>query len=168
MPSLLLVKPDSPGGHIGVGGTGGGSSLSSRSGISVGVAIEPLSAGMKKIALTSIPDLFKTPASTRSYPAVGIHLTSADRLDSVKAAVEALGYRTFALADEIDEIETAFILMDMFLLAIGMIAIVRPDAVEEVTAILSEAGESVALLGEVIPAEGEHRVVYNGHLDLSW
>ena len=49
-----------------------------------------------------------------------------------------------------------------------MIAIVRPDATEEVTAILTEAGESVALLGEVIPAEGEHRVVYNGHLDLSW
>ena len=30
-----------------------------------------------------------------------------------------------------------------------------------------EAGETVALLGEVIPAAGEHRVVYNGHLDLS-
>jgi phosphoribosylformylglycinamidine cyclo-ligase len=25
----------------------------------------------------------------------------------------------------------------------------------------------VTLLGEVIPAAGEHRVVYNGHLDLS-
>jgi phosphoribosylformylglycinamidine cyclo-ligase len=24
------------------------------------------------------------------------------------------------------------------------------------------------VLGEVIPAEGERRVVYNGHLDLSW
>jgi phosphoribosylformylglycinamidine cyclo-ligase len=24
------------------------------------------------------------------------------------------------------------------------------------------------LLGEVIPAAGEHRVVYNGHLDLTW
>jgi phosphoribosylformylglycinamidine cyclo-ligase len=24
------------------------------------------------------------------------------------------------------------------------------------------------VLGEVIPAQGEHRVVYNGHLNLSW
>jgi hypothetical protein len=24
------------------------------------------------------------------------------------------------------------------------------------------------VLGEVIAAQGEHRVVYNGHLDLSW
>jgi len=26
----------------------------------------------------------------------------------------------------------------------------------------------VVLLGQVIPASGEHRVVYNGHLDLAW
>src|SRR6202162_198625 len=51
---------------------------------------------------------------------------------------------------------------------IGMIAIVEADAIEEVTELLTEGGESVTLLGEVIPAAGEHRVVYNGHLDLSW
>ncbi|MDP1883727.1 MAG: phosphoribosylformylglycinamidine cyclo-ligase, partial [Bradyrhizobium sp.] len=59
-------------------------------------------------------------------------------------------------------------MMRTFNCGIGMIAIVKPDAIEQVTAILTEAGEGVALLGEVIPAEGEHRVVYNGHLDLSW
>ena len=57
-------------------------------------------------------------------------------------------------------------LLRTFNCGIGMIAIVKADAIEQVTAILTEAGESVALLGEVIPAEGEHRVVYNGHLDL--
>jgi phosphoribosylformylglycinamidine cyclo-ligase len=49
-----------------------------------------------------------------------------------------------------------------------MIAIVKPDAIDQVTDVFTQGGESVALLGEVIPAEGEHRVVYNGHLDLSW
>jgi phosphoribosylformylglycinamidine cyclo-ligase len=49
-----------------------------------------------------------------------------------------------------------------------MIAIVKSDAIEEVTDLLTEGGESVALLGEVIPAAGEHRVVYNGRLDLTW
>jgi phosphoribosylformylglycinamidine cyclo-ligase len=48
-----------------------------------------------------------------------------------------------------------------------MVAIVEPDAVEAVSEILVDAGESVTLLGEVIPAEDDHRVVYNGHLDLS-
>ena len=37
-----------------------------------------------------------------------------------------------------------------------------------VSDMLAEGGETVTLLGEVIPAAGEHRVVYNGHLDLSW
>ena len=48
-----------------------------------------------------------------------------------------------------------------------MIAIVRRDAVEQVTEVFASSGETVALLGEVIPAAGEHRVVYNGHLDLA-
>jgi phosphoribosylformylglycinamidine cyclo-ligase len=50
---------------------------------------------------------------------------------------------------------------------IGMIAIVEPDKVEEVVEIFTDAGETVAQLGSVILAEGEHRVVYNGHLDLA-
>src|SRR5665647_1856460 len=59
-------------------------------------------------------------------------------------------------------------LLRTFNCGIGMIAIVKPDAIEQVSAILTEAGEAVTLLGEVIPAAGEHRVVYNGHLDLKW
>jgi phosphoribosylformylglycinamidine cyclo-ligase len=59
-------------------------------------------------------------------------------------------------------------LLRTFNCGIGMIAIVKSDAIEAVTEILTEGGESVALLGEVIHAEGEHRVVYNGHLDLTW
>ncbi len=51
-----------------------------------------------------------------------------------------------------------------------MIAIVKSDAIQQVSEIFAEAGETVALLGEVIEAQGgdqgEHRVIYNGHLDL--
>src|SRR6201991_10485 len=63
-------------------------------------------------------------------------------------------------------------LLRTFNCGIGMIAIVRPDAIDEVTDVLTQGGETVALLGEVIAAQndaqGEHRVVYNGHLDLAW
>ncbi len=58
-------------------------------------------------------------------------------------------------------------LLRTFNCGIGMIAIVKPDAVDAVSEILTASGETVAQLGEVIPAAGEHRVVYNGHLDLS-
>jgi phosphoribosylformylglycinamidine cyclo-ligase len=58
-------------------------------------------------------------------------------------------------------------LLRTFNCGVGMIAIVKADAVEAVSEHLAESGESVTLLGEVIPAAGEHRVVYNGHLDLT-
>jgi phosphoribosylformylglycinamidine cyclo-ligase len=59
-------------------------------------------------------------------------------------------------------------LLRTFNCGIGMIAVVEADAVEAVSGILAEAGEGVTVLGEVIPAQSEHRVVYNGHLNLSW
>jgi phosphoribosylformylglycinamidine cyclo-ligase len=59
-------------------------------------------------------------------------------------------------------------LLRTFNCGIGMIAIVKPEAIKEVTGIFTEGGETVAVLGEVIPAAGEHRVIYNGHLDLAW
>jgi phosphoribosylformylglycinamidine cyclo-ligase len=59
-------------------------------------------------------------------------------------------------------------LLRTFNCGIGMIAIVDPDAIDRVMDVFAKAGESAVLLGEVIPAAGEHRVVYNGHLDLKW
>jgi len=59
-------------------------------------------------------------------------------------------------------------LLRTFNCGIGMIAVVEASAVEAVTRVLTEAGENVTVLGEVVPAQGEHRVVYNGHLNLSW
>ena len=58
-------------------------------------------------------------------------------------------------------------LLRTFNCGIGMIAIVEPGAVDNVMQVFSDAGETVVQLGQVIPAEGEHRVVYNGHLDLA-
>ncbi len=59
-------------------------------------------------------------------------------------------------------------LLRTFNCGIGMIAIVKPDRIDAVSEVFTANGESVSLLGEVIPAEGEHRVVYNGRLDLAW
>ena len=59
-------------------------------------------------------------------------------------------------------------LLRTFNCGIGMIVVVAADAVEAVSRIFEDAGEGVTLLGKVIPAAGERRVVYNGHLDLSW
>jgi phosphoribosylformylglycinamidine cyclo-ligase len=57
-------------------------------------------------------------------------------------------------------------LLRTFNCGIGMVGIVRADAVDEVMDTFTAAGETVALLGEVIETKDDHRVVYNGHLDL--
>ncbi len=59
-------------------------------------------------------------------------------------------------------------LLRTFNCGIGMIAIVRSDAVQQVSDVLRESGETVAHLGEVVAANGDERVIYDGHLDLTW
>src|SRR5215813_7539458 len=58
-------------------------------------------------------------------------------------------------------------LLRTFNCGIGMIAIVKAEALKEVTEAFTSSGESVAMMGAVIEASGDNRVVYNGHLDLS-
>jgi phosphoribosylformylglycinamidine cyclo-ligase len=71
-------------------------------------------------------------------------------------------FKWLAAEGDIAELE----LLRTFNCGIGMIAIVKPDAVQEVMDILREAGETVSLLGDVVEAKGDERVVYDGHLDL--
>ena len=49
---------------------------------------------------------------------------------------------------------------------IGMMAIVPASEAQAVMAVLTEAGETVVQLGEVVPAQGDERVTYSGTLDL--
>jgi phosphoribosylformylglycinamidine cyclo-ligase len=49
---------------------------------------------------------------------------------------------------------------------VGMVAIVKPDAVVRVMDVLASSGETVMQLGQVIEAQGDERVVYDNHLDL--
>ena len=78
---------------------------------------------MKKLPVTSISDFFAS-QQAQGYSAVGIKLASPEYVEPVKKQVEDLGFETFSLMDQLEEIRTVFIFMDMFLFAIGMIAIV--------------------------------------------
>lgn len=79
---------------------------------------------MKKLSLTSISDFFQSPLQAEGYSMVGIKLSSPKYVEPVKKRMEDLGFETFALVDQLEEIKKAFIFMDMFLFAVGMIAIV--------------------------------------------
>ena len=78
---------------------------------------------MKKIPITNISDIFQSVRQPRGYSMVGVKLKDPKYNDSVKKWVEDSGFRTFAFTDQLEEIKTAFIFMDVFLFAVGMIAI---------------------------------------------
>ncbi len=79
--------------------------------------------GMKKISLTNIRDFFQPEAKLKGYSAVTIRVSSVKYIDSIKKQMRDRGLRTFALIDQLKEIKTAFMFMDMFLLAVAMIGI---------------------------------------------
>jgi len=78
---------------------------------------------MKKLSLTSIWDLFQSSQQSKGYSMVNIKLSSTNYVEAVKAKMEDRGFRTFALIDHLEEMKTGFMFMNMFLFAVGMIAI---------------------------------------------
>ena len=89
------------------------------------VLIAPGPAGrIKRLPITSIWDLFRMQGGRLGYSAVSVKLGSLGDLESVKSRVREMGFTTFALADQFEEITKAFFFMDMILAAVGMIAIV--------------------------------------------
>lgn len=80
--------------------------------------------GIKKLPITSVWDVFRMTEGGLGYSAVSVKLASLRDLEAVKARIRDMGFSTFALADQFDEVTKAFYLMDMVLAAVGMIAIV--------------------------------------------
>ena len=78
---------------------------------------------MKKLELTSIWDFFKPTDRPGTYATVSVKVRSPKYVTSVKQALEDLGLKTFALMDNMEEMKKGFLIMDMFLLAVGMIGI---------------------------------------------
>jgi len=80
-------------------------------------------AKMQKLALTSIWDFFKPAGRAADYSMVSVKVASPKDVEPVKKELESRGYRTFALMDQLQEMRTGFLIMDMFLIAVGMIGI---------------------------------------------
>lgn len=86
--------------------------------------IQPEAAGgMRKLSLTSIWDFFQPAAKVANYATVTVQVVSPKYIAPVKKELESRGYRTFALMDQLEEMRTGFLIMDMFLFAVGMIGI---------------------------------------------
>jgi putative ABC transport system permease protein len=79
---------------------------------------------IKRLPFSSVWDLFRVKDGRIGYSAVTVKLRSLGDLDRVRTEVRGMGFATFALADQFDQVTRAFYFMDMILAAVGMIAIV--------------------------------------------
>ncbi len=78
---------------------------------------------IEKLPFTNIWDLFRAGEGRLGYSAVNVRVHSPTEVDKIKARIEEMGFATFALVDQFDQLKTSFVFMDMVLAAIGMIAI---------------------------------------------
>jgi putative ABC transport system permease protein len=78
---------------------------------------------MKKLSATSIRDFFESEENQNNYSMASVKVSSVEHIEDVKQRIEQLGLRTFAFADMLEGMKKGFMLMDMFLFSIGMIAI---------------------------------------------
>jgi putative ABC transport system permease protein len=82
------------------------------------------SARMKKLPITNLWDLVRDPSGIKGYSLVNVRVASPGLVESVKNKIEEMGFRTFALIDQFEEFQRGFMFMDMFLIALGMIAVI--------------------------------------------
>jgi putative ABC transport system permease protein len=88
------------------------------------VLIPPAAAArMRKLSFTSLWDLFSPAGGATGYSTVSVRVQSVEDVVPVKKEIEALGFRTFALMDQFDQMRIGFLIMDMILIAVGMIGI---------------------------------------------
>jgi len=80
--------------------------------------------GLKKLPFSNLWDLFRSPAGRQGYSLVNVKLTSPRFVDPVKDEVEKMGFQTFALMDQFEELKRGFFIMDAVLAVVGMIAII--------------------------------------------
>jgi putative ABC transport system permease protein len=80
-------------------------------------------AGMRKLSLTSVWEFFRPAAETENYSMITIKVRSHKDISPVKKELESRGFRTFAWIDQLQEMRIGFLVMDMFLIAVGMIGV---------------------------------------------
>ncbi|MDD8015473.1 MAG: ABC transporter permease [Acidobacteriota bacterium] len=78
---------------------------------------------IKRLPFSSIWDVFRMTQGRPGYSAVNVRLVSPKSVDAVKSRIREMGFSTFALADQFEQLKAGFLYLDMILAAVGMIAI---------------------------------------------
>ncbi len=119
-------------------------------------------AGIKRLPITSVWDLFRLQGGRGGHSAVTVRLGSIGDLGSVGSQIREMGFTTFALADQFAEVTRAFFFMDMILAAVGMIAIVVAALGIVNTMVMSilERFREIGVMKAVGAGDGDIRTIF--------
>ena len=79
---------------------------------------------MERLPFSNIWDIFLARRGRLGYSALNVRLSSPAYVEPVKKGISEMGFWSFALADQFEEVQRGFLVMNMILAAVGMIAIV--------------------------------------------
>lgn len=79
---------------------------------------------MARLPFSNIWDIFLAKEGRLGYSALNVRLSSPAFVEPVKKEISEMGFWSFALADQFEEVQRGFLIMNMILAAVGMIAIV--------------------------------------------
>ncbi|MBN2030189.1 ABC transporter permease [bacterium] len=76
-----------------------------------------------QLGFTSVRDLFDPSGDTEGYGAFYVRVRRTQDLDRIQEKIEEMGYNTFSIMEQLDEIKKGFIILDTALGTIGIIAL---------------------------------------------
>jgi len=119
-------------------------------------------AQLPRLPWTNISDLFAGPERAAGYSTVILRLASLRYLSDVKAQMTAWGLITFALVDQFEDIKRNFIYLDLFLLAVGMIAITVSTLgiINTMAMSVLERYREIGIMKAVGATEGDVRAIF--------
>jgi putative ABC transport system permease protein len=89
------------------------------------LVIPPVTASkIPRLSFSSVWDILGEGKEEGTYSSIYVRVANMEDLTPVREKIEAMGVGVFALADELDEIKRAFLIMDSLLGAIGTIALI--------------------------------------------
>ncbi len=89
------------------------------------LVIPPVTArSIPRLGFSSVWDILGDGKEEGTYSSIYVRVAEMEDLTPVRKKIEAMGLGVFALADELDEIKRAFLIMDSLLGAIGTIALI--------------------------------------------
>ncbi len=115
-----------------------------------------------RLPFTSVWDLFRFREGRAGYSALNVQLRDPGELESVKERVRAMGFSTFALADQFEQVQRSWVYLDMILTAVGMIAIVVAALGITNTMVMSilERYREIGIMKAVGAGDGDVRKIF--------